>query len=335
MFEKTRSVIFGFAGAGRRSTGTAAKRTTLAERSLTNPAERTRGAVAWRPRRLAAWAAARAAERAVPHPRTAQSGRIPLKCLWHARTRRRYGLVGASAGPGVDAQEMTVEVGQRTTAGEWTAAWMRCAGPEGGGSMVAMRRRSPRSVREEALRCLRAAGSPIASSQRFRRTATACAAGMDFPCQGIFFRVRITVMDSMRHAAVGGPAAGGRTMQGPESRKARSYGTGRPGPGRRGPCSHSTAGAETVGRALRDAERLCGGAWRRAPNPGRGRLAEGRRGAVGVISGGRGGFVPETQYGTIGCRAIQVLRDASARGRLARDNCCYREPTCQIRRFRT
>ena len=34
----------------------------------------------------------------------------------------------------------------------------------------------------------------------------ACAAGMDSPCMGIFFRSRTSVMDSVGHTAAGGPA---------------------------------------------------------------------------------------------------------------------------------
>ena len=44
-------------------------------------------------------AVARCADRAVPHLRTAQSGSIAFNCLWHARARRRFGLVGGECRP--------------------------------------------------------------------------------------------------------------------------------------------------------------------------------------------------------------------------------------------
>ena len=160
MFETIRSVIFGFADAGWRSTGTVAKRTTLAECSLTNPLT---GREAPLPGALADsvhGAVARAAERAVPHLRTAQSARIAFKCLWHALASRRYGRVGGERRP---RRGRSGHDRRNQAAREWTAAWMRSAGPEGGGSMIAMRRRSPRSVRQRARRCLRPASPAIAS----------------------------------------------------------------------------------------------------------------------------------------------------------------------------
>ena len=131
----------------------------------------------------------------------------------------------------------------------------------------------------------------------------------------------------VRDAAVGGlPAAGGRIMKGRETRKARSRGAGCPGRCRQGPGGHCTGGAETVGRAFRAGARPCDGAWRGAPNRGRVR----RRGLCGAGCAGSGGFGPKTTVGTIGCRAPRALRDGSVRKRLARDNCCYREPISQL-----
>ena len=163
---------------------------------------------------------------------------------------------------------------------------------------------------------------------------SACGAGMDSPCIGIFQRLRMAVMESVRHAAVGGPAAGGRTMKGREARKARSCGTPWPRPGRQGPAGHSPAGAETGGRAPRDGERPCDGAWCEAGKRGRGRPAGRREGPGGANCVTRGALHETKRPKTMSCRALQALRDGSAQVRLARDNCCYREPICQIRRFR-
>ena len=175
---------------------------------------------------------------------------------------------------------------------------------------------------------------PAPSTRRLAPAWSACAAGMDSPCGSIFLRSRMAVMDSLRHASIGGPAAGGRTMKGREARNARSCGTLWPRPGREGPAGHSTAGAETVGRAPRDGERPCDGAWCGAAKRGRGRLA-GRRERPGGASRATRGALQETKRPkTTGYGGPQALRDGSGRYRLARDNCCYREPTCQIRCLR-
>ena len=56
----------------------------------------------------------------------------------------------------------------------------------------------------------------------------------------------------------------------------------------------------------------------------------------GVCAARAGAAAPgrEIHVKTIAYRSLQVLRGGSVRDRLARDNCCYREPICQFPRFR-
>ena len=175
---------------------------------------------------------------------------------------------------------------------------------------------------------------PVPSPPRFGPASSSCAAGMDSPCKGILFRARMAVMDSVWHAAVGGPVAGGRTMKRREARQTRSSATAWPGPIGLGPFSHRPAGATTVG-SLHRCRKCPGdspwhGAWMRA-----GRwLAGGQEGLAGANRVRRGDQKSENRETTIACRGLQALRDGSGRYRLARDNCCYREPTCQIRCLR-
>lgn len=177
---------------------------------------------------------------------------------------------------------------------------------------------------------------PVASSQRLPRAGTACGAGMNSPRDGIFLRSPMAVMDSVRPTGVRGSGAGGRAMRERGARVRRPDRAGRPRQGRRrrGPAGDSGARAESVGSASRSPERPRETAWGRAPKGGCGRRAGGNGGpgrARCVRRGGRGSISPEKP---IGCRAIQVLRNAPARGRLARDNYCYQEPIRQFHRFR-
>ena len=108
--------------------------------------------------------------------------------------------------------------------------------------------------------CLAAADkAPIGFAHGRHRSraaaSAACAAGMDSPCKGIFFRTRMAVMDWVGHAAVGGAAAGGRTMKRREAGETRSCGPAWPEPGRQGLDGHSPGGAETVGSTPRYRER--------------------------------------------------------------------------------
>ena len=175
---------------------------------------------------------------------------------------------------------------------------------------------------------------PVRSPHRFPPATTACAAGMDSLCKSIFLRTRMAVMDWVRHVAVGGPASGGRTMKGRGAGETRSYGPARPRAVRQGPASHSPPGAERLASMPRYRERAgdtgrCGALMR-----GAGRLAGGRRGICGAGRVGRGAGQPINRAKAIGCFALQALRDGSARYRLTRDNCCYRESNGRFQRLR-
>ena len=94
---------------------------------------------------------------------------------------------------------------------------------------------------------LRRSDCTAPSPHRYAPASSTCAAGMDSPCNSIFLGLRMAVMESVRHAAVGGCAAGGRTMKGRGARETRSFGAAWPMAGRQGPAGHSRAGAATVG----------------------------------------------------------------------------------------
>ena len=125
---------------------------------------------------------------------------------------------------------------------------------------------------------------PVRSPHRFPPATTACAAGMDSLCKSIFLRTRMAVMDWVRHAAVGGPASGGRTMKERRARERRSYGPARPRPVRQGAASHSPPGAERLASMPRYLERAgdtgrCGALMRGATRWGAKRHL--RRGSSG------------------------------------------------------
>ena len=96
-------------------------------------------------------------------------------------------------------------------------------------------------------RALRRSDCPACSPHRFAPASSTCAAGMDSPRNSIFLRLAIAVMEWVRHAAVGGRAAGGRTMKRRGARETLSFGAARSRPGRQGSAGHSRAGAATVG----------------------------------------------------------------------------------------
>ena len=66
---------------------------------------------------------------------------------------------------------------------------------------------------------VRRSDRPASSPPRFAPASSTCAAGMDSPCNSIFLRLRMAVMESVRHAVIGGCAAGGRTMKGRGARE--------------------------------------------------------------------------------------------------------------------
>ena len=160
------------------------------------------------------------------------------------------------------------------------------------------------------------------SPPRFAPASSTCAAGMDSPCNSIFRRPRIAVMEWVRHAAVGRCAAGGRTMKGRGARETLSFGAAWPRPGRQGPAGHSRAGAATVGGTPRYRKRSGDTPWRRAPKRGGGRLAGGKRGPGGARRVRSGGLEAIKREKTIDWGEIRVLRAGSGRCRLTRDNCC-------------
>ena len=183
-------------------------------------------------------------------------------------------------------------------------------------------------------RALRRSDCPAPSLHRFAPASSTCAAGMDSPCNSIFLGLRMAVMESVRHAtvgaAVGGCAAGGRTMKGRGARETLSLGAAWPRPGRQGPAGHSRAGAATVGGTPRYRKRPGDTPWRRAPKRGGGRLAGVKGGPGSARRVRRGGLESIKREKTIDCGEIRVPRDGSARYRLTRDNCCYRESNCRF-----
>ena len=113
------------------------------------------------------------------------------------------------------------------------------------------------------------------------------------------------------------------------------YGNDRRGGGLAG---HPAAGTHTPRGQIRGQRRharpTTARTWRRAAKRCAGWLARGQGGPGGASCVRRGGQKSINQEKTTVCRELQALRDGSVRHRLARDNCCYREPICQIRRFR-
>ena len=178
-------------------------------------------------------------------------------------------------------------------------------------------------------RALRRSDCPAPSPHRFAPASSTCAAGMDSPCNSIFLRLRMAVMESVRHAAVAGRAAGGRTMKGRGARETLAFGAAWPRPNRQGPAGRSRAAA-TVGGTPRYRKRPGDSPLRRAPKRGGGRLAGVKRGPGGTRRVRSGGLEAIKRDKTIDCGEIRVPRDGSGRCRLTRDNCCYRESNCQF-----
>ena len=77
-------------------------------------------------------------------------------------------------------------------------------------------------------RALRRSDCPAPSPHRFAPASSTCAAGMDSPCNSIFLRPRMAVVESVRHAVTGVRAAGGRTMKRRGARETRSFAKGGP-----------------------------------------------------------------------------------------------------------
>ena len=97
-------------------------------------------------------------------------------------------------------------------------------------------------------RALRRSDCPTSSPPRFAPASSACAAGMDSPCNSIFLGPRMAVMEWVRQAAVAGCAAGGRTMKGRGARETRSFGAAWPRPCRPVPAGSFSGGSGDGGR---------------------------------------------------------------------------------------
>ena len=95
---------------------------------------------------------------------------------------------------------------------------------------------------------------------------------------------------------------------------------------RQGPFRELRANPGTGASALRHRNRPGEGAWSRAPERGAEELAGATRAAGAVRCAGGSGPEAITLGITSACSGIRALRDGSVRSRLARDNCCYREP---------
>ena len=93
-------------------------------------------------------------------------------------------------------------------------------------------------------RALRRSDCPASSPHRFAPASSACAAGMDSPCNSILLRLRMAVMEWVRQAAVGGCAAGGRTMKRRGARETLAFGAAWPRPNRQGPAGRSRGGGD-------------------------------------------------------------------------------------------
>ena len=164
-------------------------------------------------------------------------------------------------------------------------------------------------------RALRRSDCPAPSLHRFAPASSTCAAGMDSPCNSIFLGLRMAVMESVRHAtvglAVGGCAAGGRTMKRRGARETLSFGAAWPRAGRQGPAGHSRAGATTVGGTPRYRKGPGDPPWRRAPKRGGGRLAGVKEGPGGARRVRRGGPEAIKREKTIDCGELWVPRNGT------------------------
>ena len=160
-------------------------------------------------------------------------------------------------------------------------------------------------------RALRRSDCTAPSPPRFAPASSTCAAGMDSPCNSIFLRLAMAVMESVRHAVMGGCAAGGRTMKGRGAWETLSFGAAWPRPDGQGPAGHSPAGAATAGGTPRHRKRRGDTPWRRAAKRGGGRLAGVKGGPGGARRGWRGGLGAIKREKTIDCGEIWVPRDGS------------------------
>ena len=169
-----------------------------------------------------------------------------------------------------------------------------------------------------------------------RRRPGACGPGMNSVRKGISFPLAMAVLESVRHAATEGSAAGGRTMRVRGTGETRSYGVAAAGRARRlqGSASGSPARAGAAASARRGRGWPREMAWRRARGWGTARPVRGGEGVVGARCVPNGRPRPNSPAIPRGCGAGPILRGGSSRRRLARDNYCYQEPIRQFHRFR-
>ena len=142
---------------------------------------------------------------------------------------------------------------------------------------------------------------PAATASGCARGA-ACAAGMDPPCEGIFFALRDLIVEPVRHAAAQGRAAGGRTMAG-----CAAHETWRPRVAR----THGSA-------RRRPSEGGAGRFVQRNTGVGRGRRAR------------RAVLAPANLLESISCAAIPAAKGCLRRRAITGDNCRYRPQSCQV-----
>ena len=167
----------------------------------------------------------------------------------------------------------------RTTKGEGTRE-MRASG-------TGWRKLKGRG-RQAAVGHSAAGAESVGSTRRFRKRpggTARCGAHRN----SIFLGLRMAVMESVRHAAVAGCAAGGRTMKGRGAWETLSFGAAWPRAGRQGPAGHSRAGAATVGGTPRFRTRPGDTPWRRAPkrDAAAGSVHSAQRTAVSASHGGQ------------------------------------------------
>ena len=113
-------------------------------------------------------------------------------------------------------------------------------------------------------------------------------------------------------------------------RETRTLPCAGPGARRKGSPGRLPMRAAAGGGASRYRNPRGGTAWRGRSEGGRARRIGGEAGRC--PGGGAGGGAPQAKkrVETEVCGTIKAPRDGSVRGRLARDNCCYREPMPNI-----
>ena len=128
--------------------------------------------------------------------------------------------------------------------------------------------------------------------------------------------------------------AGGGIMTERGARETRTLPRAGPGARRKGSPGRSRMRAAAGGGASRYRNPRGGTAWRGRSEGGRARRIGGEAGRCPGGGAGRGAPRAKKRVETAACGTIEAPREGSVRGRLARDNCCYREPNCRFQRCR-